>query len=143
MELCAGGSSGLEGGRRGQPEFPFLTSSPRLATGQALAQDKALPDKFGGFVHVPGLHAGHGSVLQDALAGVQSKLHFIGQGSLSYLAVRSSAHMKGAAVPDSLRDVVHILGLGDGLDVVLQDAREVVLQLRAPEVGQDLLPVRR
>ena len=51
--------------------------------------------------------------------------------------------MKGEAIPDSLRYVVHILGLGDGLDVVLQDAREVVLQLRAPEVGQDLLPVWR
>lgn len=42
-----------------------------------------------------------------------------------------------------LGDVVHVLRLDDGLEVVLQDAREVVLQLAAAEIGQDLLPVGR
>mmetsp|Transcript_35444 Transcript_35444/g.88930 ORF Transcript_35444/g.88930 Transcript_35444/m.88930 type:complete len:416 (+) Transcript_35444:840-2087(+) len=40
-----------------------------------------------------------------------------------------------------LGDVVHVLRLDDRLDVVLQHAREVVLQLRPAEVEQDLLPV--
>ena len=44
---------------------------------------------------------------------------------------------------DGLGDVVHVLRLDERLEVVLEDAREVVLQLRAPEVRQDLLPVRR
>lgn len=44
---------------------------------------------------------------------------------------------------DGLGDVVHVLRLDDGLQVVLQDAREVVLQLRPPEVLQDFLPVGR
>ena len=44
---------------------------------------------------------------------------------------------------DSFGDVVHILRLHGGYEVVLQDAREVVLQLAAPEVLQDLLPVWR
>lgn len=39
--------------------------------------------------------------------------------------------------------MVNVLRLYDGVQVVLQDAREVVLQLAAPEVRQDLLPVRR
>lgn len=42
-----------------------------------------------------------------------------------------------------LGDLVHVLGLDDGPQVVLQDFGEVVLQLRTSEVGQDLLPVRR
>lgn len=50
---------------------------------------------------------------------------------------------EGEDVPDSLGDVVNILGLDDGVQVVLQDAHEVVLQLAPSEVGQDLLPVRR
>ena len=41
----------------------------------------------------------------------------------------------------SLGDLVHILGLDDGPQVVLQDLGEIVLELRAPEVGQDLLPI--
>ena len=49
---------------------------------------------------------------------------------------------KGGAL-DGLGDVVHVLGLDDGVEVVLQDAREVVLQLAAPPVRQHLLPVRR
>lgn len=40
-------------------------------------------------------------------------------------------------------DLVHVLGLDDGPQVVLQDLGEVVLQLRTSEVGQDLLPVGR
>lgn len=43
--------------------------------------------------------------------------------------------------PDGFGDVVHILGLNGGVQVVLQDAREVVLQFAAPEVPQNLLPV--
>ena len=39
--------------------------------------------------------------------------------------------------------MVDVLGLDDGVQVVLQDAREVILQLAASEVRQDLLPVRR
>jgi len=42
---------------------------------------------------------------------------------------------------NSLRNLVHILGLDDGLEVVLQDLGEEVLQLRATEIGQDLCPV--
>lgn len=40
------------------------------------------------------------------------------------------------------RDLVDILWLYDGLEVVLQDLGEIVLQLRASEISQDLLPVR-
>lgn len=40
-----------------------------------------------------------------------------------------------------LWDVVHILRLNDGLDIVLQHALEVILQLAAAEVSQDLAPV--
>ncbi len=43
--------------------------------------------------------------------------------------------------PDGLGDVVDVLGLDGGVQVILQDAREVVLQLTPPEVPQDLLPV--
>lgn len=39
--------------------------------------------------------------------------------------------------------MIHILRLDDGLDVVLQNAREVVLELAASEVSKNLLPVRR
>ena len=45
--------------------------------------------------------------------------------------------------PDSLWDVVHILRLHSGCEVILQDACEVVLQLASSEVLQDLLPVWR
>lgn len=44
---------------------------------------------------------------------------------------------------DGLWDLVDVLRLHDGTQVVLQDFGEVVLQLRASEVGQDLLPVWR
>ena len=37
-----------------------------------------------------------------------------------------------------LGDVVDVLGLDGGDEVVLEDAREVVLELRAAEVGEDL-----
>ena len=39
--------------------------------------------------------------------------------------------------------MVHVLGFDDGLEVVLQDAGKVVLQLAAPEVRQNFLPVRQ
>ena len=42
---------------------------------------------------------------------------------------------------DSPGDLVDILGLDDGLKVILQDLGEVVLQLGATEVSEDLLPV--
>mmetsp|Transcript_20895 Transcript_20895/g.53905 ORF Transcript_20895/g.53905 Transcript_20895/m.53905 type:complete len:308 (+) Transcript_20895:927-1850(+) len=42
-----------------------------------------------------------------------------------------------------LRDVIHVLRLDDRLEVVLEHAREEVLQLRAAKVLQDLLPVGR
>jgi hypothetical protein len=45
--------------------------------------------------------------------------------------------------PDSLGDVVDVLRLDGRLQLILENAREVVLQLAAPEVGEDLLPVRR
>ena len=44
---------------------------------------------------------------------------------------------------DGSRDLIDILGLNDGLEVVLKNLGEVVLQLRTTEVLQDLLPVRR
>lgn len=44
---------------------------------------------------------------------------------------------------DRLWDLVDVLRLDDGPQVVLQDFGEVVLQLGASEVGQDLLPVWR
>ena len=47
------------------------------------------------------------------------------------------------SAPYGFGDVVDVLRLDDGVQVVLQDAREVVLQLAAAEVRQDLLPVRR
>jgi hypothetical protein len=43
--------------------------------------------------------------------------------------------------PDGLGNVVHILGLDDGMQVVLQYSGEVVLQLAASEVCEDFLPV--
>ena len=42
---------------------------------------------------------------------------------------------------DGAGDLVNILGLDEGLEVVLEDLREVVLELRATEVLEDLLPV--
>lgn len=42
---------------------------------------------------------------------------------------------------DGLRNVVHVLGLDDGMQVVLQYPGEVVLQLAASEVCEDFLPV--
>ena len=42
---------------------------------------------------------------------------------------------------DSFGDLVDILGLDEGLEVILQDLGEEVLQLRAPKVGKDLRPV--
>lgn len=42
---------------------------------------------------------------------------------------------------DRSRDLVHVLGLGDCLEIVLQDLGEVVLQLRSSEMLQNLLPV--
>mmetsp|Transcript_30853 Transcript_30853/g.75673 ORF Transcript_30853/g.75673 Transcript_30853/m.75673 type:complete len:285 (-) Transcript_30853:192-1046(-) len=44
---------------------------------------------------------------------------------------------------DSLRDVVHVLRLDDGLDRVFKHAREEVLELRATEVCQDFSPIGR
>lgn len=44
---------------------------------------------------------------------------------------------------DRARDVVHVLGFDHGLDVILEEFGEVVLEFLAPEVRQDLLPVRR
>lgn len=43
---------------------------------------------------------------------------------------------------DSFGDLVDVLWLYDGLEVVLQDLGEIVLQLGASEISQDLLPVR-
>lgn len=43
---------------------------------------------------------------------------------------------------DGAGNCVDILGLDDGLEVVLNDLGEVVLELRAAEVGDDLSPVR-
>ena len=42
-----------------------------------------------------------------------------------------------------LRNLIHILGLDDGFQIILQDFGEVVLELAAPKVGQDLRPVGR
>lgn len=44
---------------------------------------------------------------------------------------------------DCPRDLVDVLRLDHGAQVILQDLSEVVLQLRAAEVGEDGLPVRR
>jgi hypothetical protein len=40
----------------------------------------------------------------------------------------------------SLGDLIDVLGLDNGLQVLLQDASKVVLQLRATEVREDLTP---
>ena len=79
---------------------------------------------------VPGIHDGQASFSRRPM-------------KTNNLLKPGAATLELEAVPDGLGDVVDVLGLGDGLDVVLQDAREVVLQLRAPKVGQDLLPVWR
>ena len=50
--------------------------------------------------------------------------------------------MKGGT-PDSLWNVVHILWFHSRCEVILQDAREVILQLAPSEILQDLLPVWR
>lgn len=50
-------------------------------------------------------------------------------------------HLLHVAVHRS-RDVVHVLGLDDRFQVVLQDAGKVVLQLRSAEIREDVLPVR-
>ena len=42
-----------------------------------------------------------------------------------------------------LRDLIHVLRFDDGLEVVLEDLGEVVLQLRAAEVRQNVRPVGR
>jgi hypothetical protein len=39
--------------------------------------------------------------------------------------------------------LIHILGFDYGLEIVFQDLGEVVLQLTAPEVSEDLRPVGR
>ena len=49
----------------------------------------------------------------------------------------------GERALDRAGDVVHVLRLDERLQVILQHLREVVLQLGAAEVLQDLLPVRR
>lgn len=52
-------------------------------------------------------------------------------------------------LPDSLfsfdraRDVIDVLRLDEGFNVVFEDLGEVVLELRSTEVLEDLLPVRR
>lgn len=44
---------------------------------------------------------------------------------------------------DGLWNVVHVLRLDDGLDVVLQNLSKVVLELRTPKIGQNVVPARR
>ena len=44
--------------------------------------------------------------------------------------------------PDGARDVIDVLGLDGGLDVVLQYLSEEVLEFGPPEVYENLLPVR-
>ena len=44
---------------------------------------------------------------------------------------------------DGPRNLVHVLRLDHGLQVIFQDFREVILELRAAKVGQDLGPVGR
>ena len=62
-----------------------------------------------------------------------------------YMVISCLKQQKGQmrSAPYGFGDVVDVLRLDDGVQVVLQDAREVVLQLTAAEVRQDLLPVRR
>ena len=43
--------------------------------------------------------------------------------------------------PHGLGDVIDVLGFDRGDEVVLEDAREIVLELGAADVGEDLLPV--
>lgn len=42
---------------------------------------------------------------------------------------------------DGLGNLVHVLGLDDGLQVILQNLGEIVLQLGASEIGEDFLPI--
>lgn len=44
---------------------------------------------------------------------------------------------------DSFRDLIDILGFDDGLEIVLENLGEIVLQFRASEVSENFLPVRR
>ncbi len=67
--------------------------------------------------------------------------HFTLRRQVQRLPRRSSTQQLCVPSPDGPGDVIHVLRLDDCLQVILQDAREVVLQLRASEVGQYLLPV--
>jgi hypothetical protein len=44
---------------------------------------------------------------------------------------------------DCSGDVVDILRLNEGLEIILQDLRKVILKFRSTEILQDLLPIRR
>jgi len=44
---------------------------------------------------------------------------------------------------DGKRNIVNILGLYEGLQIIFQDLREVVLEFRATMIFLNLLPARR
>mmetsp|Transcript_88724 Transcript_88724/g.249901 ORF Transcript_88724/g.249901 Transcript_88724/m.249901 type:complete len:297 (+) Transcript_88724:924-1814(+) len=52
-------------------------------------------------------------------------------------------HLSNRHVPKATRDPVHVLRLDHRLEAVFEEAREVGLQLAAPEVRQELRPIWR
>ena len=75
----------------------------------------------------------------DRAGGVRTK---IGDDLVGNLPLILILHDLAHNTLDGLGNVVNVLGLDDGLQVVLQNLGEIVLKLRTTEVSQDLLPVR-
>jgi len=72
------------------------------------------------------------------------RTEFLADGLLGVtLVLGIDQHANGALAARGLGDLVDVLRLDDRLHVVLEDLGKVVLELRAPKVRQDLLPIRR
>ena len=125
-------------------------------TADDLGSDETLPNiEVGGrlveHIHVGPLDAGHGDSetlqlstreLDDLTSKDLVQLKDIAQFLLVVeleLGVKHCADGHGAL--DGSGDVVDILGLNEGLEVVFKDLGEVVLELRSTEVFEDFLPV--
>ena len=57
-----------------------------------------------------------------------------------YINCKTYSNIENKNLP---RNLIDVLGLDDGLQIVLEDLREVVLQFRAAEILQNRLPVGR
>ena len=89
---------------------------------------KSLQFSSGEILHLPSLHFQEIQALANLILPLQ--LIFLVQ---QYL--HGTLHR--------LRDLIHVLRLNDSFQVILQDLGEIVLQLAAPEVSEDLRPVGR